>query len=297
MGRTFRLASTQISLAPLDNKESYFERMEKLVSRAKAASCHAILFPEYACLSLLVHGYPEGTSFGERLQHYAEEGHKIYESRLLDLAHRHQIPIVGGTYPVAVASGMLVNRCPIARPRAPLLGQDKLHMTRFEKEQWKISAPDEPLLKVFDLSGVRAAVAICYDIEFPKVTAAAAEAGVELLLVPSCTDHIHGYWRVRHCAQARTVENQCFVAMASVVEGDPRFSEMDIHYGQAGIFSPCDGSFPERGILAEGTLHREGVVWADLDLDHLHHIRRQGSVLNLRDQGANSSIPWVHIEP
>lgn len=293
MGRIFRLASTQISLAPLNDPESYWERIEMLVLKAKAASCQAILLPEYACLSLLVHGYPEQTSFRECLQNYAEEGYKTCESRLLDLAHRHGIHIIGGTYPVSVTHDVLVNRCLIAFSGAPSLFQDKIHMTRFEKEAWKISPPCDPSLMIFELSGVSAAVAICYDIEFPKVAAAAAEAGVELLLVPSCTDNVHGYWRVRHCAQARAVENQCFVAMASVVEGDPRFSEMDIHYGQAGIFAPCDGAFPERGVLAEGTLHREGVVWADLDLDLLHDIRRQGSVLNLRDHGINRSIPWI----
>ncbi len=295
MKRTFRLASTQISLAPLSSEESYWERIEGLVQRAKAASCAALLLPEYACLSLLVHGYAENVPFQERLLSYAEDGHKAYEARLLELAHRFRMHIIGGSYPVAIAHGAIINRCLIARADAPSLVQDKLNMTRFEAEEWKISAPHDPQLKVFELSGVRCAVAICYDIEFPRIAAAAAEAGVELILVPSCTDHVHGYWRVRHCAQARTVENQCFVAMASVVEGHPQFSEMDVHYGQAGIFSPCDGAFPERGILAEGQVNQEGLIWADLDLDHLHYIRRHGSVLNLRDQGNTGTTSWIKV--
>jgi predicted amidohydrolase len=270
--------------------------MEHLLKQAKEASCQALLLPEYACLSLLVYGYAPEVPFRERLQRFAEDGHKLYEARILELSHLYQISLIGGTYPVSIAHGQIWNRCLIARKQAASLVQDKLHMTRFEAEEWHISSPQDPQLKVFDLEGVQAAVAICYDIEFPRVAAAAAEAGVELLLVPSCTDHVHGYWRVRHCAQARTVENQCFVAMASVVEGDTRFPEMDAHYGQAAIFSPCDGRFPEKGILAEGVAHHEGMVWADLDFDYVQEIRKNGSVLNLRDQGQGSHVTaWMRV--
>ncbi len=284
MGRSLRLASTQISLAPLSSPEVFWQRVETLVVKSKQQGARVLLLPEYITLSLIVHGHEASIPFRERLDAYANSTYKEFERKILELAKRYAIHIVGGTYPVRLADAHVVNRCLIAKADGTSLIQDKLNMTRFEAEEWHIQSPQEPLLTIFELDGVRCAVAICYDVEFPRVTAMAAGAGVELLLVPSCTDHYHGYWRVRHCAHARTVENQCFVALASVVEGDARFPEMDVHYGQAAILTPCDGSFPERGILAEGQLNQEGLCVATLDLEELGRIRRDGSVLNLRDQ-------------
>lgn len=284
MKKILRVASTQISLAPIASTEIFWQRLENLLQQAKTWQCDLVLLPEYCCLSLLVHTYQNLTSFKERLKAFSIQGYQDYETKIQQLARRYKLAIVGGSYPVCLSPGKTVNRCIVVNDGEILAKQDKLNMTRFEAEQWQISAPAVPELKVFTYQGIKAAVAICYDIEFPHVTKAAADAGVQILFVPSCTDHVHGYWRVRHCAHARTVENQCFVVMASVVDGNPNFPEMDIHYGKAGIFSPCDGLFPEQGVLAEGQLNQEGIVSAELDFALLEEIRRHGTVLNLRDQ-------------
>jgi len=55
-------------------------------------------------------------------------------------------------------------------------------------------------------------ILICYDIEFPEVARVLAEAGAEILFVPSCTDGREGFCRVRYCAQARAIENQVYVS-------------------------------------------------------------------------------------
>ncbi len=290
-----RIATTQISLHRLQHQDDFWTRIESLLKKATNASCQAILLPEYACLSLLTLGYDQKIPFRQRLLDFAHEGYKSFQDQLLRFSSTYDIAMIGGTYPVTVAPGQIVNRCLIARPNAQPLFQDKLNMTRFECEEWQIVAPPQPQLIVFNLDGFRSAVTICYDVEFPRVTEAAASAGVELLLVPSCTEDIHGYWRVRHCAAARAVENQCFVAMASVVSGDPHFTEMDSHYGQAAVLSPCDNNFPERGILAEGIANQEALVIADLNLQDLQHIRKNGTVLNLRDQGQNSAPEVITV--
>ena len=56
---------------------------------------------------------------------------------------------------------------------------------------------------LFETALGKLAVLICYDSEFPLLARAAVDAGAEVLLVPSCTDSLHGYWRVRLGAQAR----------------------------------------------------------------------------------------------
>lgn len=284
MSDKLRIASTQISLSPILSPIDFWQRIERLFKTAHKAQCHALLLPEYACLSLLTHGYSNEVPFKTRLLNFAKERFRDYESMLFELAHRYELTVVGGTYPVAISDQQIVNRGSIIRPNFPVLFQDKINMTRFESEVWGISRTSQSELQMFEISGVTCAMTICYDVEFPRVTAQAAAAGVELLFVPSCTDDTHSYWRVRHCAHARTIENQCFVALASVIDGDSRFPEMDSHVGQAGILAPCDGRFPERGILAEAKSQSEDIIWVDLDLLELREIRKNGSVLNLRDQ-------------
>ena len=47
-----------------------------------------------------------------------------------------------------------------------------------------------------------------------------------------------GYSRVRVCAQARAIENECFVVIAGSVGNLPRVHNMDIQYAQSGVFTP-----------------------------------------------------------
>src|SRR3546814_9242984 len=57
--------------------------------------------------------------------------------------------------------------------------------------------------------------------------------------------------RVRYCAQARAVENQCFVVMSGNVGNLPGVENMDVQYAQSCILTPCDFPFARDGIAAE----------------------------------------------
>ncbi len=106
-------------------------------------------------------------------------------------------------------TGELINRCHFFSPAGDVGVQDKLHMTRFEKEDWIVRSGKR--FKVFDTDFGKVAIAICYDVEFPELARTAARAGATVLIVPSCTDDRQGYLRVRYCAQARAIENQMYV--------------------------------------------------------------------------------------
>ena len=129
----------------------------------------------------------------------------------------------------------------------------------------------------------RVAILVCYDVEFPEAARVLAEAGAQIIFVPSCTDERQGYFRVRYCAQARASENQIYVAMAGTVGNLPLVPCMATHYGQAAILTPCDYFFARDGIAAEGTLNQEQMVIADVDLNLLAEQRVKGTVLPLND--------------
>jgi len=164
-------------------------------------------------------------------------------------------------------------------------------MTRFERDQWSISGADE--LKVFDTALGRIGIQICYDAEFPLPARAQAEAGMQLLLVPSCTDAAAGYHRVRVAAQARALENQCYVLLSPLVGEAPWSPAVDVNFGAAGVYGPPDRGFPQDGVLAQGTLDEAGWIYAEVDTDKVAQVREQGQVLNYRhwpEQGAASAL-------
>jgi len=154
-------------------------------------------------------------------------------------------------------------------------------MTRFEAEEWGVAPGADP--SVFETPWGRIGIAICYDAEFPALVRAQVLAGAWLVLVPTCTDTMAGFNRVRLAARARAVENQCFVAIAPTVGAAPWSATLDANRGYAAVFGPVDRGFPEDGILARGALDAPGWVFADLDPARLDAVRATGGVLNHRD--------------
>ena len=81
---------------------------------------------------------------------------------------------------------------------------------------------------MFDTDCGKVGVLICYDCEFPELVRLMALQGMQLLIVPFLTDTQNAFSRVRLCAMARAVENECFVAIAGSVGNLPKVKNMDI---------------------------------------------------------------------
>lgn len=275
-----KVAATQFSLEPIANAEIFWQRVENLISQAKVSGATAILFPEYFSLALLT-AKPYSGSFQQRLQAFAQDPISFCQ-KIHTFAKKYKIWVLAGTIPVKVGK-KIYNRAFIVPPKGKIISQDKIMMTRFEAEEWKISGAAKKL-RTFKIGAAKCALLTCYDIEFPALSRLAAKAKVDIIFVPSCTDDRHGYWRVRHCAQARAVENQTYIISAAIVGGHPQYPEINSHSGRGAIYTPCDIGFPERGILTEGDMDQEGLCLAELDLKLLQKIRKNGTVLNLRDQ-------------
>jgi predicted amidohydrolase len=139
-------------------------------------------------------------------------------------------------------------------------------------------------IRSFDTDCGKIGILICYDIEFPEMSRLLADEGVDLLFVPFLTDTQNGYSRVRNCARARAIENECYVAIAGSVGNLPKVHNMDIQYAQSMVFTPCDFPFPANGIKAEATTNTEMILIADVDIDLLRELHQFGSVRNLKDR-------------
>lgn len=276
----FRLAAAQYDIAFLDDYAAYEIKIDAWFAEAAANNARFLVFPEYFSMELASLFGPEIYGSLERQLDAMQELVPQFVATFAERAKRHACYVVAGTIPVRHANGFR-NRSYFFRPDGTHDHQDKLQMTRFENERWGISGGD--IARVFETEFGAVGIAICYDGEFPAIARAQVEAGATLIVVPSCTDTLAGYHRVRIGARARALENQCYVVQASTVGLAPWSEAVDINVGAAGIFTPVDYGYPDDGILATGDLDRPGWVYGDLDCSTIARVRQEGQVFNYRD--------------
>ena len=276
-----KIACAQYDISFLETWSNFEAKTRRWVKAAAEHKADILLFPEYAAMEL-ASLFPKAVYASlsgqlEALQTLLPDYLQLFS----DLAGEHRVYIQAGTFPVLHACGEYRNHAYFFTPQGETDFQEKLTMTRFEKEHWHIARGLD--IKVFDTVFGKLAINICYDSEFPHYARQQAEQGALLILVPSCTDTQAGYYRVRIGCQARALENQCYVAQASLV-GNAEWSEaVDVNCGAAAIYTPVDRGFPDNGILAIGEYNQPQWVYAELDLAAIDRVRAEGQVFNYRD--------------
>ena len=282
-----RVASLQYFIRPVQTFDQFRDQVQALVETAADYKAQLLVFPEYFTVQLLTLGNVK-RPIQEQIRDLALQADR-FRTLMSDLAKQHGLYIVAGTIPV-VGDGpdRIYNECSFFSPTGTLGIQGKLHMTRFEKEEWKV-LPREKFI-VFETNFGRVAITICYDVEFPEIARAAGREGAHILVVPSCTDDRQGFLRVRYCAQARAVENQMYVVQSSTVGSLPMVPAVSLNYGQASILTPSDFSFSRDGILAEGIPNQESMVIGDVNLTTILQGRSHGTVLPLLDSHQTAQI-------
>ncbi len=271
-----KIATAAYNLDWLDSWAQYEDKLEAWVSEAAGQGADLLVFPEYGAMEL-------STLDGPAIAGDLERSIRAVSDRMEDvqvvhsrLAKMYNTYILGASAPVVDGPDRPVNRAIFYAPDNRLNHQDKQIMTRFEREVWDIAAGGP--LKLFDTALGKIGVLICYDSEFPLLGRALSEA--DLILVPSCTEALSGYWRVRIGAMSRALENQCVTVMSSLVGGNEWSEAVDMNTGMGGVFGPPDIGFPPTGVLGEGNLNTPGWTYAEVDLSAIANVRADGRVLN-----------------
>lgn len=281
-----RVAAVQYFIRPVDRFEAFRAQIESLVDTARDYDCQLVVLPEYCTLQLLTLGDVR-RPVAEQVRDLARQAPRYVET-MSEVARKNRVYVLSGSIPVAMPNGEIQNHAFLFNPDGAHGVQAKLHMTRFEAEDWKMSAGSQ--FRVFDTALGRVAIAICYDVEFPEIARAAALAGVHLLLVPSCTDDRQGFLRVRYCAHARAIENQIYVVVSHTVGSLPMVPAVSLNYGQAAILTPSDFSFARDGVIAEGDINQETMVIGEMNMDTISDSRTSGTVLPLVDSRRTASL-------
>lgn len=273
----FGLGAAAYPLSWFDRFDDYAEKLSTWVAGGVGAGARLLVFPEYGSMELASLGGREVAGDLERALHEVARHGAAVAALHTELARRFDVMILGASAP-CFAGPRPVNRAVLYGPDGVIGHQDKQIMTRFERDTWNVVSGQG--LAPFDTDLGRMGVVICYDSEFPLLARHLVDQGAEVLLAPSCTDSLAGFTRVRVGCMARALENQCIVAQSPTV-GDCDFCPaVDENMGRAAIYGPPDRGFPAEGILSETALNAPGWAVAQIDLEVVREVRRDGAVLN-----------------
>jgi predicted amidohydrolase/GNAT superfamily N-acetyltransferase len=275
---TVRLGLVQWQMRPYRSSEELNEQLDYFAEVVSGYKCDFMLLPELFNAPLMSE-YNSATE-SDAIRAISKHTEPI-RKKLSDLAVKFNVNIIGGSMP-EMRDEHLYNIGYLLRRDGTYESYEKIHITPNELKYWGMKGGDK--VQVFDTDCGRIGILICYDVEFPELARIMAMQDMEILFVPFLTDTQNAYSRVRNCAQARAIENECYVAIAGSIGNLPKVKNMDIQYAQSMVFTPCDFPFPSNGVKGEATTNTEMVLIVDVDLDLLKEIHEFGSVRTKKDR-------------
>lgn len=273
-----RLGLIQWQMRPYANLDDLMQQAEYFVDAVSGYRSDFALFPEFFNAPLMAEN--NHLSEPQAIRELAKHTEAIVQ-QFSKLAISYNINIITGSMP-EIRDERLFNVGYLCHRDGKIDRFEKIHVTPDEAKIWGMAGGNG--LEVFQTDCGKIGILICYDVEFPELSRILAIEGMDILFVPFLTDTQNGYSRVRNCAQARAIENECYVAISGSVGNLPKVHNMDIQYAQSMVFTPCDFAFPANGIKAEATPNAEMILIADVDLTLLRELNQFGSVRNLKDR-------------
>jgi hypothetical protein len=194
-------------------------------------------------------------------EHLADQNDDVSLKGYRDLARELKIHLHIGSLALRATPERAVNRSFLLGPNGDILASyDKIHMFDIDLgngESYRESANYQPgdTAVITDLPWGRLGMTICYDVRFPSLYRALAEAGATFLAVPSAFTKKTGEAHWHTLLRARAVENGCFVFAAAQTGQHENKRET---FGHSLIVDPWGV------VLADGGLE-PGVVLATID--------------------------------
>lgn len=274
-----RLGLIQWKMRLFKNLDEFFEQAEFFINSVSDYESDFIVFPELFIAPLMADF--NHLSEAEAIRELAQYTDEI-SVRFQEYAISYNINIITGSMPYLDEDGSLYNVGFLCKRDGKSEMYTKIHVTPNETHYWGMKGGSK--IRTFDTDCGKIGIIICYDVEFPELPRLLADEGMDILFVPFLTDTQNGYTRVRNCAAARAIENECYVAITGCIGNLPKVNNMDIQYAQAAVFTPSDFAFPSDGIKGEATPNTEMTLMVDVDLDLLRELNEHGSVQVKKDR-------------
>jgi predicted amidohydrolase len=274
--KNVKISACQFRVEKIDSFQDFENQVNHLLKEVPINSDY-VIFPELFTIGLLT-TFPdfEETDVREntRLDQFTDQYIELFSK----LARERNQTIIAGSHLVKRGESYF-NIAFVFKDDGTYVEHKKTHIFPAEGD-WKTQEGDE--LQVFDIGPAKIGIAICYEAEIPEVSHILAENGAEIIFCPSYTFTENGYWRVRHCAQARAIENQVYFVHCPTV-GNPG-APISQGYGRASILSPCDLAWSANGVVAEAETNQNMVITGIVDLDELYENRKTGAATTHKDR-------------
>jgi predicted amidohydrolase len=281
MTRVVSIAACNFRVRPVSSFDEFADHVRGLLD--DAASADLVLFPELFTVELFT-TFPDWkevtTAELTRVDDFTAEYRRLFEA---EAKERSQF-ILGGSH-LLKEDDRYINVGHLWEPDGTLHTHTKTHIFPAESG-WSTEEGDS--LETIELPFATVAMNICYEAEIPECAATATEQGAEIILCPSFTFTEYGFWRVRHCAQSRAVENQVYFVHCCTI-GEPG-APLPNGFGRSSILSPCDLPWTPNGIVAEAESNVEMVVRGEVDLDKLYENRDNGAAPTFRDRRRRAEL-------
>jgi len=198
----------------------------------------------------------------------AEDGWEHEQLAVAGFSHQHSVAIVGSMLEsITDSTDHRPANCAFAHEQGKEIARyRKAHLFAPLGEDQTVRAGEE-YPQVFRLSGLRVAMAICYDLRFPELFRPAAVSGLDLLVICAQWPEVRiSHWRA--LLVARAIENQCFVA------GVNRRGSMGetLFGGHSLLVSPTGEMIVDAG-------SEEGLFCGDVDTAVVNDLRSKFPVL------------------
>lgn len=277
MSKQVKIAACQYVVQEIQHFDDLAKRVKNLLDNTQNADL--VLFPELFTIELfttLPNWKNRPISELTEISKFEAE----YQALFLAEAKKRGQYIVGGSHLHQVADGRYLNIAHIFCPDGKIHSHAKTHIFPAEAN-WQTSEGNT--MQVFELPFAKVGFNICYEAEIPECASSLAEQGVEIILTPSATFTEQGFWRVRHCAQARCIENQVYLVHCAL--GGTPSDPLPNGWARSGILSPCDLAWDNpMGIVAECETHKEMTAVATVNLELLYENREKGAATTFKDR-------------
>ncbi|MGE7765948.1 nitrilase-related carbon-nitrogen hydrolase [Peribacillus sp. NPDC096540] len=280
-----KITACQFRVEKAASFNEFQKQVEDLINQVPENSDY-IIFPELLTIGLLATFPDQNASSLIKIDEYTTQYKELFSS----ISRKRKQVIIAGSH-LECRENEYFNIAYIFDKDGSYVEHKKTHIFPAEAN-WQTSEGNN--LEVYSIGPVKIGIAVCYEAEIPEISRILSVNGADIIFCPSYTFTEAGFWRVRHCAHARAIENQVyFVHCPTVGEpGDP----LPNGYGRASILSPCDKAWPANGVVAEAEANKHTVITGAVDIDELYENRKSGAATTFKDRKRRKDV-YTKYEP
>jgi len=257
-----KVAAIQMASGP--NVQANLDEAEKFIKIAVKQGAELIVLPE----NFAIMGMSEMDKVGVAEKY----GQGLIQDFLSTQASTHGIWLVGGTVPIqSDEANKVYATCLLFNDSGEVAARyDKIHLFDVTLEESDESYTESETttsgdeVVVADTPFGRLGLAICYDLRFPEVFRAMADAGVEICALPSAFTSLTGKAHWETLIRARAIENLSY--MVAAAQGGYHVNGRETH-GDSMIVDPW-------GMVLNRLPHGTGVVISEIDISKLQKTRQ-----------------------